>query len=118
MAIEIAESDRHFFGFLYTVIADFADAPDLAISRISGGRFFVADDLASTLSNYYRLVHNKYPAAADLELMQFAAKLDAIFASRSRGGNGFDEMFWTNEGFQNHPDWQRIREEARTFLMR
>jgi hypothetical protein len=118
MATEIEEADRHLFGFLYAVIADFADSPELVISRVGGASNFVADDLANSLVNYYRLARDKYPESLSLELMQLVSLIDRILTDRSRGGEKFDEAFWTNEGFQKHPDWQRIRTESRNFLMR
>jgi hypothetical protein len=118
MTIEIAEHDRHLFGFLYAVIIDFADAPGMVINRVGGGRIDVADDLANSHGYYYRLASGKYPATSLLELMQLAARIDAILVSRGHGDERFDASFWTNEGFQNHPDWIEIREAARSFLMR
>ena len=103
---------------LYSVLACFADDPQNSISRIGGGRISVPDDQANHLDHFLRAILEKYPDAADIRVVRVAQEIDAICGRRSLGGEAFDEFFWTNAGFQRHEDWLRIRELARTFLIR
>jgi hypothetical protein len=118
MAPYIEESDLWWFGMLYDAVIAFADAPENTISRIGGGRINVTDDFANQLWSYSELILKKYPTAADLAIMRLIAEFDEILTRRSRGRDGFEEKFWTNRAFQRHPDWYRIRERAREFLLR
>jgi len=114
----VEERDLWSFGELYAVLVAFADAPGQVIGRIGGGRISIPEDQANHLDQYYNYLLAKYPAAADLELMKVVAEIDTLLGQKSRGGELFDESFWTNDGFQDHPDWIKIREKARAFLLR
>ncbi|TWU50718.1 hypothetical protein Poly51_40110 [Rubripirellula tenax] len=118
MIDQIAARDFWCFGQLYAVLAAFADDPSNTISRIGGGRISVPDDQANELHNFRTTVLANYPDAAELELMQVVARVDSILSERSRGSAQFDEYFWTNKAFADHPDWDRIRMMAREFLVR
>jgi hypothetical protein len=114
----VKERDFFLFGELYSVLAAFADDPSNTISRIGGGRISIPEDQSNHLDHYRRAILGKYPEAANLEVMRVVAEIDDIFSRYSAGGDSFDEWFWTNEGFQQHPIWDRIRELARAFLVR
>jgi hypothetical protein len=114
----ISESDVYLFEMIYSVLIVFALEPQMGIQRVGGNRIAVADDQANQLGNFYDLVMQKYPHAADFEVMRATAKINAILSDRSFGSPGFDEWFWTNRGFQQHPDWDAIRVVAREFLLR
>ena len=113
----VHKDDFWSFGQLYSVLAEFADDPEKAIFR-SGGRYSIPEDLANHLENYCKLLLEKYPDAKDLEVMQVAAEIESILSKKSRGGSSYDERFWTNDGFQRHLDWDKIRQRARAFLLR
>lgn len=118
MDVGIDERDYWCFGQLYSVLAAFADEPSNTISRIGGGRISIPDDQANDLHIFRTTILEKYPDAADLEVMQVAAEIDDILLKYSRGGESFDEWFWTNKGFMEHPDWEKIRGLSRAFLVR
>jgi len=103
---------------LYGVIICLADDPLNAIAKIGGGQISVPEDQATELDHYLRAIRDHYPDSSGLAVVGIAREIDGIFARRSLGGEAFDEAFWTNEGFQEHPDWQKIRELARAFLLR
>jgi len=42
--------------------------------------------------------------------------LDESFSRFSRGGGGYSEEFWTDEGVRTSPDWQIIRQMAKHAL--
>ena len=50
--------------------------------------------------------------------MKVLAEINTLLDQRSNGGELFDEWFWTNDGFQHHGDWIKIREKARDVLLR
>ena len=115
----VKECDVWLFRELYFVLADFADDPQNTISRIGGGRISIPDDRGNDLHRFRRAIVENYPdLATSLEVMQVATEIDGILDRRSRGGEGFEEWFWTNKGFLRHDDWLRIRELARDFLIR
>lgn len=118
MADRIHERDMWWFRELYGVLACFADDPRNSISRIGGGRISVPEDQASHLDHFLRVILENYPDAADLAVVRVAKEMDAVLSRRSRGGEAFDEFFWTNVGFQRHDDWLTIRELSRAFLIR
>jgi hypothetical protein len=118
MTIDIDEPDYWWLREIYAVLTAFADAPSNTISRIGGGKIFVADDLANHLDNFLRCMQAKYPESSRLSVMDVALKIDDILTRRSRGSESFDEWFWTNEGFEKHPDWNTIRSLSREFLAR
>jgi hypothetical protein len=114
----VEERDWWAFRELYSVLIAFADEPAQAISHIGGGRISLPEDQANHLDHFYNYLRTKYPEVAQLELMTLAAFFNDMLAERSRGGALFDEYFWTNDGFQHHPDWIAIRTKARQFLIR
>lgn len=118
MISSLREDDLWMFGQLYAVLVEFADSPTKTITRIGGGRISIPEDQANHLGNYYQLILEKYPDVANLELMKTVAKIDLILSDKSRGGASFDEEFWSNAGFREHPDWATIRDLARAFLLR
>jgi hypothetical protein len=118
MTLDIDDRDLSLFRELYFVLAAFADEPTNTISRIGGGHISIPDDQANDFGHFRRAILEKYPAAANLELMRVVAEVDAIFSRKSRGGASFEEWFWTNKGFLQHPDWDKIRTLARAFLVR
>jgi hypothetical protein len=118
MISNIQESDLWSFGELYSVLTVFADDPTKAIIRIGGARISIPEDQANHLDHYYNLLIAKYPDAADLAVMKVVGQIDAILDRKSRGGESFDEWFWSNAGFERHPDWITIRELSREFLLR
>src|SRR4051812_24081354 len=115
---DIREDHVWWFGEIYSVLAAFADKPEYAISRIGEGRISIPDDQANDLGNFLRVILESYPAAIDLHVVKAAAKIDAILTRKSAGGEAFDEWFWTNAGFERHPEWKEIRSIAREFLLR
>ena len=115
---DVQECDLWWFGELYSVLAAFADEPANVIGRVGGGRISIPEDQANHLDNFRRCILAKYPRAADLQVMRVVAEIEVILARRSLGGESFEEWFWTNGGFQRHPDWVKIRELARAFLVR
>lgn len=118
MPLCIEECDLWWFRELYSVLAAFADEPGNTITRIGDGRISIPEDQAEDLVHFRECILTKYPGAADLLVMQVAGEIDAILDRKSRGGEAFDEWFWTNDGFQQHTDWSTIRERARAFLLR
>jgi hypothetical protein len=118
VADRIEECDLWLFRELYFVLAAFADDPQYTIDRIGGGRISIPDDQANDLDHFRRCILDKYPGLAGLQVMRVATEIDAILSQRSRGGERFDEWFWTNEGFRRDGDWLKIRKLARTFLIR
>jgi hypothetical protein len=114
----VQECDLWSFGELYSVLTVFADDPAQAIVRLGGGRISIPEDQANHLDHYYHLLIAKYPDAADIEVMKVVARIDAILEGKSRRGGSSDEWFWTNAGFERHPDWIMIREVSREFLLR
>ena len=118
MGARIDESDVWLLRELYYVLAAFADAPQNTIDRIGGGRISIPEDQANDLDHFLRCILEKYPDSAQLAIIRVAIEIDAILSRRSRGGDAFDERFWTNAGFLRHEGWQRIREIAREFLIR
>ena len=114
----VDECDYWCFGQLYSVLAAFADDPTNAISRIGGRRISIPEDQANELHNFRTTILAKYPDAADLEVMRVVSEIDEILSKHSLGGESFDEWFWTNKGFMEHPDWEKIRELSRAFLVR
>jgi hypothetical protein len=118
MTVGIQECDVWLFRELYFALAAFADDPQNTISRIGGGRISIPDDQANDLHNFLRCILEKYPDLASLAVMRVATDIDEIFSRRSLGDEAFDEWFWTNEGFQRHEDWLKIRELTRGFLIR
>lgn len=107
----IEEGDFWWFRELYSVLISFADEPGNTISRIGG--VSVAEDLG----HFRDCILAKYPDAAELAVMKVAGDADAILGRRSIGGEGYEEAFWTNQGFQEHVDWRRIRAQSRAFLL-
>ena len=103
---------------LYGVVICFADDPLNALAKIGGGQISVPGDQAMELDHYLRAIGDRYPDSSGIAVVRVAREIDRILARRSLGGEAFDEAFWTNEGFQEHPDWLRIRELARAFLLR
>lgn len=118
MAIDIQECDFWWFGQLYSVLATFADDPANVIIRIGGGHISIPNDQANELGNLRQTILGKYPEAADLQVMRAVTEINEILARYSRGGDSFDEWFWTNAGFERHPVWDKIRELSRAFLVR
>ena len=114
----IEECDFWWFRELYDTLAAFADDPSVTITRIGGGQTSVPEDLAEDIDDFRDSVLAKYPEAATLGVMAVVTEIDAILDRRSRGGEAFEESFWTNEAFQRHPDWAKIREMSRSFLLR
>jgi len=114
----IEEGDLWLFRELYSVLGALADEPANTISRIGGGRISIPEDQANDLDHFRRCILEKYPDAADLQVMNVVAEIDVMLERRSLGGEAFQEWFWTNKGFQQHPDWAKIRELARAFLVR
>ncbi len=113
--------DPHWIGLfcqLYGVVICFADDPLNALAKIGGGQISVPEDQATELDHYLRAIGDHYPDSSGIAVVRVAREIDCILARRSLGGEAFDEAFWTNEGFQEHPDWQKIRELARAFLLR
>jgi hypothetical protein len=106
------------FGQIYAVLSAFADDPEKVISRIGGGTVSIPDDQANDLGNSLRVILQHYPGAVELKLVERAARFDEIFTRKSAGGEAFDEWFWTNAGFERHPEWDEIRAAAREFLIR
>lgn len=100
---------------LYAVLGALADDPRNTISRIGGGRVSIPEDQANDLHEFRRCILAKYP---ELSLMRVAAEIDDILSRRSRGGELFEELFWTNAAFERHDDWRKIRALARAFLIR
>ena len=118
MTISIDEPDFSWLREVYDVLAAIADAPANTIGRIGGGKIFVADDLANHLDHFLQCMQTKYPESETLTVINVARQIDDILTRRSRGGESFDEWFWTNDGFENHADWNTIREMSREFLAR
>ena len=118
MSYQIKECDVWLFRELYSVLAAFADEPQYTIDRIGAGQIAIPDDQASHLHHFRRAILENYPDLANLEVVRAATEIDAIIDRRSRGGEAFDESFWTNEGFKDHVDWLKIRRIARDFLVR
>jgi hypothetical protein len=115
---QIDECDYWLFGMLYGVLTDFADHPQYVISRIGGGSISIPEDRGNDLDHFRGVILERYPQHAGLAVMRVAGEIDAILTQRSRGGVLFDEQFWTNAGFEQHADWQKIRVLAREFLIR
>lgn len=115
MVDDINECDYWWFGQLYSVLANFADDPENTISRL--GPISIQDDLACDLDHFRRCILEKYPNAIDLEVMRVVTEINGILSRYSRGGESFDEWFWTNKGFMTHFDWDKIRELARAHLV-
>ncbi|AMV40470.1 hypothetical protein VT85_26345 (plasmid) [Planctomyces sp. SH-PL62] len=113
----IEDCDLWWFRELYSILAAFADAPENTIARIGGG-VSVPDDQAEDLDHFRGCILAKYPDARDLAVMKVVEEVDAILERRSLGGEAFEEGFWTNQGFREHPDWKAIRGRARSFLLR
>lgn len=118
MTINIDEPDYWWLREIDGVLAAFADAPSNTISRIGGGQVSVANDLANHLDHFLQCMLGKYPESTSLDVMRVALRIDDILTRRSRGGELFDEWFWTNAGFEEHADWNTIRSLAREFLAR
>lgn len=118
MAIGIQECDFWWFGQLYSVLGTFADDPAQAIIRIGGGRISIPNDHAPDLDHFRKTILGKYPEAAELQVMRAVTEINEILGRYSRGGESFDEWFWTNAGFERHPVWDKIRELSRAFLVR
>jgi hypothetical protein len=114
---EVEEVDIWWFRELYAILAAFADDPSNTISRLGGGTASVPEDQAEDLGHFRRCVLSKYPQAGGLRVMRVIAEIDAILDRKGRGGESFEEWFWTIEGFRHHPDWARIREMSRSFLL-
>ncbi|MFO0959543.1 MAG: hypothetical protein U0800_19265 [Isosphaeraceae bacterium] len=117
MALDIEDGDSWLFRELYSVLTAFADKPESTISRI-GNRIAVTEDQANHLHHFRRSILEKYPEAADLAVMRLAADIDELLDRRSNGSPDYEEGFWTNRAFSEHPDWQWIRRRAREFLLR
>jgi hypothetical protein len=113
----IEDCDLWWFRELYAILAAFADEPGNTIARI-GESISVPEDQAEDLDHFRGCILAKYPAASDLGVMEVVEGIDAILDRRSRGGEGFEEGFWSNQGFREHPDWREIRNRARSFLLR
>lgn len=118
MISSVQQSDFWWLGQLYSVLIEFAGDPAQTISRVARGHISIPEDQANHLDHYYRLLIEKYPNAVDLEVMKVVAQIDAILSDKSRGGASFDEWFWTNRGFEEHPEWLKIRAMARDFMLR
>jgi hypothetical protein len=118
MNVSIEEEDYGVLRMLFEVVLGFADVPEYDVAKSGGERFALQDDYASTIGHYRKYLLNKYPDLADLAFMKLITEVDSIFARRGYGGEAFDEIFWTNHGYQHHPDWKAIREKAREFLLR
>jgi hypothetical protein len=119
MKIDIEECDLWWFRELVAVLAGFADDPGATIARVGGGNVDVGEELAEDLDHFlFRCILAKYPEAAGLAAVQEAREIGAILARKGLGGEGFEEAFWSNEGFRDHPEWQAIRERARAFLLK
>lgn len=114
----IRECDMWLLGQLYAILACFADLPKNSINRIGHGLIWVPDDQANELDQMLQAVLSNYPQAKDFEVVRVAMEMDAIFGRYGLHGDLFDEAFWTNEGFENHEGWQKIRSMAREFLLR
>jgi hypothetical protein len=113
----IEDCDLWWFRELYAILAAFADEPGNTIARI-GESISVPEDQAEDLAHFRSCILAKYPAASGLAVMGVVEGIDAILDRRSRGGDGFEEGFWSNQGFREHPDWQEIRDRSRLFLLR
>ena len=118
MDLAVEEGDYWWFVELYATLGAFADKPTNTISRIGSGRISIPEDHANHLANFRHCILAKYPNAEDLQVMRIAAEIDAILNQKSRGGESFEEEFWTNKGFISHPEWAKIRSIARAFLAR
>lgn len=114
----IKECDMWLFGKVYAILACFADLPKNSISRIGNGLIWLPDDQANELEQMLKAILNIYPHAKDFEVIRVAKEIDTIFSRYSLNGDLFEEAFWTNEGFENHEGWQKIRSMAREFLLR
>jgi len=113
----IKECDMWLFGQVYAVLACFADLPKNSINRIGNGLVGVPDDQANELEQMLKAILSSYPHAKDFAVIRIAKEMDAIFGRYSLHGDLFDAAFWTNEGFEHHEGWQRIRSMAREFLL-
>ncbi len=118
MLDRIKECDFWLFHELYFVLAAFADEPRNTIDRIGGGRISIPEDQANHLDHFRRCILERYPDSHGLAVMRVVTEIDEILTRRSRGGEAFDESFWTNKGFERHEDWLKIRELVRAFLIR
>ncbi|OJW17878.1 MAG: hypothetical protein BGO49_30790 [Planctomycetales bacterium 71-10] len=120
MPIEIEECDLWWFRELTSVLGAFADDPEHTISRVGGGgEIAIGEDLAEDLHHYLvDCILAKYPEAAGLAIVQAAREIESALARKSFGGEAFEEDFWSNASFRDHPEWEAIRDRARAFLMR
>jgi hypothetical protein len=116
MTDKIEEKDFWWFRELYHVIVGFADLPEATVSRLR--EINVPEDYANHLHNFRQNILEKYPDAKDFEIMKVAADIDAILTEKSRDGKRFEERFWTNRAFKMHPEWEKIREISRAFMLR
>ena len=96
----------------------FGRSSEDAISRIGGGQISVSKDLAEDLALFRDCILKKYRLAEGLAIMRLFSEFVSILERRSRGGQDYEEEFWTNESFQQHPDWRLIRRKSREFLLR
>jgi hypothetical protein len=117
VAGRIEDCDLWWFRELYAILAAFADEPGNTVARI-GESISVPEDQAEDLHHFRGCILAKYPAASDLAVMEVAGGIHAILERRSLGGEGFEEGFWSNRCFREHPDWKEIRDRARSFLLR
>ena len=115
MENDIRECDYWLFGQLYSVLADFADDPENVINRLGG--ISIQDDLTNHSAHFRTSILEKYPNAADLEVMRVVTEINEILSRYSRDGESFDEWFWTNRGFMTHFDWDKIRVRKITIIM-
>lgn len=119
MKIEVEECDWWWFRELAAVLAAFADHPEHTIARVGGGKIDVGEDLGEDLEHFLDFcILAKYPDAAGLAVVQAGREIEAILARKSLGGEGYEEAFWSNESFRDHPEWKAIRGRARAFLLR
>lgn len=118
MMLEQEIAGGHFWWFreLYSVLAALADEPENTIARLDD-EIAAPVALAEELGNFLRCIREAYPEA-NLAVLQLVEGIDEILARRSLGGEDFDMDFWSNEGFQEHLDWEDVRSRTRAFLLR
>lgn len=115
--IDIKEDDLWLVRDLYQAIGAFADVPKRTIDQIGNGKISIPEDQAIEFDNCFNRLREKYPNFTKLRIMLMAEKIKKILDLRSHENEGFDEWFWTNRGFQMHPDWNVIREISRDILL-
>jgi hypothetical protein len=116
MPIPIEDQHLWWFRQLHDVLLEFADAPDNVLRRL--GQVNVPEDLAGTFRESLKSIRSTYPEEVAPELLGVARAVDEVLSAKSLRGAGFEYEFWTNPAFRDHPEWSRVRNICRAFLLK